>query len=282
LALKKRVKVEVSTVQKALKKHGYKWLPRSKKTKYSDAECKVRKAFADTALKLSEAALRKKLSACMDGVVLAVPPAAEARRINFCRTSETHCWRKPSETLDPEIAGYDKYHKQVPLSRAIPLWGAASADGFVPIVWHRKHKMDEDEWVEAIEDGMLKACMQALNPANRTGAWYLLSDNESFLKTTGAYKAYREQGVRLWTIPPRSPDLNPIEKFWGWLRRDLARRDLSDLGAGKNVLTKTNYLKRVQAILRSHRAQQVASNCVKRFRKDCKDVSDRGGAASKS
>ena len=34
-------------------------------------------------------------------------------------------------------------------------------------------------------------------------------------------EAYEAKGIHLWQIPPRSPDLNPIEKFWGWLQKDL-------------------------------------------------------------
>jgi transposase len=281
LAAKKGVRVEVSLVQKALKKNGYRWLPRSKKPKYTAEQCAVRKAFADANLELSDEELRRQLSACWDGVVIAVPPTAEDRRANFCRSGETHCWRKESEAAHPDLLGYDKYKKQVPLSRAIPLWGAISADGFAPVVWHKKHKLDEEEWVQAIEHGKLKEVLQSLNPARRRGPWNVLSDNESFLLTDEAYKTYRKQGVRLRTIPPRSPDLNPIEKFWGWLRRDLARRDLKDLSDGKPVPPKKLYLKRVQAVLRSRRAQEVASNCAKRFRKDCQEVSDNGGQASK-
>ena len=36
-------------------------------------------------------------------------------------------------------------------------------------------------------------------------------------------------GVRAWQVPVSSPDLNPVEKFWAWLRRRLRAKDCEDL-----------------------------------------------------
>jgi hypothetical protein len=62
--------------------------------------------------------------------------------------------------------------------------------------------------------------------------------------------------------------------------RELTKRDLEDLRADKPVLAKAEYKKRVQAVLRTARAQEVAGNCVKRFRKTCQEVWDLDGAAA--
>ena len=66
--------------------------------------------------------------------------------------------------------------------------------------------------------------------------WLILCDNEGFLTSKVAKKAHAEKGIALWQIPPRSPDLNPIEKFWGWLRREMRRRDLEDWNAKRPPL----------------------------------------------
>ena len=281
LARKKRVKVEVSSIQKLLKRNGYRWLPRSKKVKYSEEQKEARKAFADAVLKLSDDALRKRMSMCMDGVVLSMPPTSTARRENWCRASETHCWRKPSEGCDPDLAGADRYKKQVPLARAIPLWGGASEDGFAPILWHAKHKLTSEEWVEGLQAGKLETALAALEPVCPQGPFFVLCDNEKFLLTEEACKEYRKSKVRLWMIPARSPDLNPIEKFWAWLRKQLLDKDLEDLRAGRAVPAKPEYRKRVQALLRTQRAHTVAGNCVQSFRKTCEQVSEAEGAASR-
>ena len=88
-------------------------------------------------------------------------------------------------------------------------------------------------------------------------------------------------GIRLWPIPPRSPDLNPDELFWNSLKRDLAKRDLQDLLARRAVLSKEDYRRRIQGILRGRRAQQVAAACTKSFRKACTLVVKNSGGAGK-
>ena len=69
-----------------------------------------------------------------------------------------------------------------------------------------------------------------------------------------------------------SPDLNPIEKFWSWLGKELRRRDLKDLREGRPVLGKIAYRLRVKAVLRSPKSQQVASRCAGTLKKVCKAV----------
>ena len=92
---------------------------------------------------------------------------------------------------------------------------------------------------------------------------------------------YKRLGIRLWPIPPRSPDLNPVELFWSWLKRDLAKRDLQDLLARRAVLSKEDYRRRIQGILRGRRAQQVAAACTKSSRKACTLVVKNSGGAGK-
>ena len=60
-----------------------------------------------------------------------------------------------------------------------------------------------------------------------------------------AQSQYTRTRVSLWKIPPRSPDLNPVEKFWAWLRKGLRKRDLKDAVAKRPVLGKTAYKARV-------------------------------------
>ena len=144
LAAKRKLKVEVSLVRKVLVRNGYRWLPRSMKPRYSEDQKVERKVFADKVLKLSEEALRERMSMCMDGVVITIPPDKPVERVNYCRATETHCWRKGNESFKEELLGADPYRKQVPPGRMIPLWGGCSEAGFAPIVWHETRKMDEE------------------------------------------------------------------------------------------------------------------------------------------
>ena len=97
LARERGVLVHVVTIQKMLKRLGYKWLPRAQKRKYSEADMAKRKAFAERLLALRPAQLRAELSMAMDGVVLTIPPSDAIGRINFCKAGETHMWRTKKE-----------------------------------------------------------------------------------------------------------------------------------------------------------------------------------------
>ena len=92
--------------------------------------------------------------------------------------------------------------------------------------------------------------------------------------------AYRSKKITLWAVPPKSPDLNPVELFWGWLRRKLRHMDLADLHQKRRPLGKTAYTMRVKGVIKSQKAQTVAKNFAGRLRKACKQVVDRGGAAA--
>ena len=124
--------------------------------------------------------------------------------------------------------------------------------------------------------GCAKSCVQ------HRGPWTILCDNESFLRTRESRAAYRAEHVALWDLPPHSPDLNPVEMFWGWLRNKLRVMDLADLRARRPPLSKAAYVRRVQGVLRSRRAQAVASRFAGRLRKTCEAVVATGGAAARN
>ena len=79
----------------------------------------------------------------------------------------------------------------------------------------------------------------------------------------------------------RSPDLNPVEKYWAWLRKALVAMDLRDLHSGKPALNKEAYKARAQRLVKTKKSQTVAKNCATNFKKACRAVSLSGGAASR-
>ena len=87
--------------------------------------------------------------------------------------------------------------------------------------------------------------------------------------------------MSLWRVPPKSPDLNPVEKFWGWLRRELLIRDLADLKARRAVLGPSAYKARVTAIMKSKKANLKAGEFAGDFRRACKEVIRKTGVRVK-
>ena len=110
----------------------------------------------------------------------------------------------------------------------------------------------------------------------------ILCDNESFIKSKESKKFYKKNNIELLCIPPRSPDLNPIEMYWAWLRKALRRQELSDLRAKKPALGKTAYRARIKAFLKTKKAQTVAKAIFGSLRGKCKEVIRKKGAAIRS
>ena len=279
LVKKKQVTVEASTIRRALLQEGYKWLPRTTKPKFSRAQKVERLAFANEVMALTPAKLKKKLDFSMDGVVFEMPPAEQVARENFCHTDNRFVYRRPDEGSLPELAGHSRYKKQVPPSRSVPLWGGLSHGGFAAVLWHDRRKTNQEEWAKAVTDGSIKKALCAVNPGKTRGPWCILCDNESFLRAPESRKAHASHNIHLWKLPSKSPDLNPIEKFWGWTRKRLTAMDLLDLLKKRPVLGKTAYKARLKRLFRTQRAQRVASSIAGNLRTvAARVVKERGGA----
>ena len=187
-------------------------------------------------------------------------------------------WRKPDEANKPDLAGEKFMRKQIPLERALPMWGGLAAGGFRVVTFHKTKKISTEEWVATLNSGKLRSALGAVNPQRRRGPWTVLCDGEGFLRASAAKDVYRAQAISLLQIPARSPDLNPVEKFWAWLRKQLVASDLADLKARRATPGKTVYRERVRRLCHSQRAQTVAGNIARSWHKTCKAVVKAKGA----
>ena len=106
-------------------------------------------------------------------------------------------------------------------------------------------------------------------------------DNERFLTAKDSKTAYLENHAKLLHIPPRSHDLNPIKSFWGWLRKELRRRDLEDLRLDRPPLSKAQYKQRLKQVLGTAKAQKVAKAKFRNLKRVCKEVVQKKGAMSR-
>ena len=86
--------------------------------------------------------------------------------------------------------------------------------------------------------------------------------------------------VSLLHIPPRGPDLNPVEEFWGWLHKELRRMDLADLVAKQQPVGKTAFKERERRLCNSATARIVAGNYARNLRNVCQVVIQKKGRAS--
>ena len=124
--------------------------------------------------------------------------------------------------------------------------------------------------------------IRKLQPSKRNGPWHLLCDNEKFLSAKTCHTFYKRKDIKLLQIPPRSPDINPIEMFWSWLRKHLRLLDLEDLRRRRRPLVKATFKARVKSVLRSRHAQRTAIADFRALKKKCKEVILKKGAAIRS
>ena len=119
-----------------------------------------------------------------------------------------------------------------------------------------------------------------MHPVDRSGPWYVMSDNESFTMAAAGRRGYRKFGILIWKRPRLSPDINPIERFWVYLRSRLRLMDLNDAARKKPVLGKFAYTARVGTTVRSPVAQEVAKHIGRGYMITCNEVVKLKGVAS--
>ena len=166
----------------------------------------------------------------------------------------------------------------MPIARAVPLWGGISAGGFAIVLFHDAKKVCTEEWVRAVGRGKLTTAIKTLAPVKPRGPWHVICDNEKFLWAGASLDACAAERIKLWKMPAKSPDLNPVEKFWGWLRRQLRVKDLADLRAGRPPIGKLAFKARLRSICSSQRARTVATNFAMGLKRVCKAVVKNKGA----
>ena len=132
-----------------------------------------------------------------------------------------------------------------------------------------------------MKGGKLLEAVRNLRSTNR-GPFRILCDNETFLASRAANDYYAKKNIVLLQIPPKSPDLNPIENYWSWVRKQMRSKDLADLRAGRPALGKTATKARLKALLQTKKAQLVAKNTFASLRKKCAEVIKKKGAAIRS
>ena len=149
-----------------------------------------------------------------------------------------------------------------------------------PVLFHRRKKVTKEEWAAAVNQGHFSEALKSVNPAKPHGPWKVMCDNEGFLDTMTCKAAHKKAKVSLWHVPPRSPDLNPVEQYWSWLRRRLRQLDLKDVVAKRPGRTKQQYVQRVKQVMKSAKSKLVSKNIMMSYRKTCQRIHDLGGAAA--
>ena len=142
------------------------------------------------------------------------------------------------------VMGGGRCTEDVPFTRgthlsllgAFSLPGSGSANG-LRVLWHKSGAWNRASFEAFLQDGLLPL----LEPGS-----VLVLDNARFHHGPSITALVEAAGCSLLYLPPDSPDLNPIELVWSWIKnliRTLAPRDeeqrLQSVALGHSLLPPT-------------------------------------------
>lgn len=208
--------VSTKSVCRVLRKHDYRWKQSRKKGLLTSNDKKKRLKFARETVKFEKNFWQQDISFYFDGVGF----AHKTHPYNEARAVANMCWRKHGEGLEMTTKGKKEgsngkmanffvaiaYGKGVVLAKQYP-W-VVTGEKFA-------------EFVKNVFPELFKTC-----GVEAKGAMFL-QDGDPRQNSAAARHAWEKLGCKMFHIPPRSPDLNPIENIFHLVRKSLKEDALS-------------------------------------------------------
>ena len=98
------------------------------------------------------------------------------------------------------------------------VWGAFSQQGPLPL-YRVQGTLKAPQYLHILQ-------MRAFPELQQHPAFQFQQDNATCHKAHLITAAFQDQGIQVMNWPPCSPDLNPIENYWGELKRQLDREQI--------------------------------------------------------
>lgn len=95
-------------------------------------------------------------------------------------------------------------------------WGCISKHGIGPLITV-DGTMDQNQYLEVLKNYFIPELRAAEEQFG--GEWVLMQDNAPCHTARMIKKYLSDEGVTMLEWPPYSPDLNPIENIWNWIKQ---------------------------------------------------------------
>lgn len=256
-----------STYRRVLHEEKYAYRQTRKKGILNEADKRKRLVFArkcKNILKDDDVFFKESITMYLDGVsfVFKTNPMGEAMR------PKARVWRKPSEGLDvttkgsKDLAGGKRLHLMVGISYnkgvvlAVP-YEHMSGEYFAAFVYNDLHK-----------------CFENMGLQN---SYKFIMDNDPSQSSKISMDALDDIGAEIFTIPPRSPDINVIENFFHVVKQKLQQDAIA-----KNITKETFDLFQERVLNTIHTIDIAYINSlIDSFPKRIEAIIQRKGARSK-
>ena len=114
------------------------------------------------------------------------------------------------------------------------VWGAFSGLTGVEDIYTFEENLDSE--------GMLKILKSTLHTSSETlkkkGQWWFQQDNDPKHKSKLIQNYLKQQGIDCIEWPPYSPDLNPIENIWAYLKKQVEKENATAVEELKEAVVK--------------------------------------------
>ena len=123
----------------------------------------------------------------------------------------------------------DKPHLEKPnRNKKIMVWGGISRKGQTPI---KIYRLDEQETVtaESYVDCLREYLFDSMDTKFGINNWRFVQDNARPHVAKHTMEYLDKHKIKLISHPPYSPDLNPIEKVWAWMKQDICQTAYDDV-----------------------------------------------------
>ena len=207
-----------------MQRHGYHYRKSRKKGLLTATDKKIRMKFARKMLKeVDDDFWKNGISFYFDGVGFAFKtnPLSEAR------STKTMAWRKRSEGLELSTKG----KKEGTGGKVAQFFVAISHSKGVVLCQQYEERLTGKFFASFIKENFPQAFLKSGKPNSNL----FLQDGDKCQNSVIAKEALKSSGYQVFSIPARSPDINPIENVFHNVRNKLKQ------GALDNEITKETF-----------------------------------------